>query len=105
MKRYEDLQEDAAPILTILTDPAVIAALKQDKLINLSLLESQHEFKPVVMLPTLYEFALFKFSVGDYAGAKDLLYHFRILVTYICLNFVLFFTYYFHIYTSLLTMI
>lgn len=42
------------------------------------------QFKPE-MLSKLYELAQFQYACGDYAGAADMLYHYRILVGYLSL--------------------
>ncbi|KAJ3087163.1 eukaryotic translation initiation factor 3 subunit E, partial [Phlyctochytrium bullatum] len=78
LQKYARLQEEASGIMAIITDPNVIQQLKQDKLANVQFLEEKFNFKPE-MLRTLYEFSRVEYSVGDYSGAADMLYHFRIL--------------------------
>lgn len=34
------------------------------------------------MINILYEFGQFQYSTGDYGGAADMLYHYRVLVKY-----------------------
>lgn len=80
LRKYEELQESSTTIMSIIQDPQVIAQLKQDKMANVALLEANYAFKPE-MLEVLYEFARFQYQVGNYSGAADYLYHYRILST------------------------
>ncbi|KAJ3205168.1 Eukaryotic translation initiation factor 3 subunit E [Dinochytrium kinnereticum] len=80
LQKYEELQEESSSIMAIITDPNVIQQLKQDKLANVQFLEEKFNYRPE-MLQTLYEFSRVRYSVGDYSGAADMLYHFRILST------------------------
>jgi len=41
------------------------------------------------MLQTLYDHAKFQYNCGNYSGAAEMLYHFRILVS--CLHYSLFY--------------
>ncbi len=67
--------------MNIIQDPEVIQKLKQDKLANIALLQEKGDFKPE-MLSDLYEFARVQYGVGNYSGSAEMLYHFRILVSY-----------------------
>ncbi|KAJ3196181.1 Eukaryotic translation initiation factor 3 subunit E [Irineochytrium annulatum] len=80
LRKYEELQENSSAIMAIITDPAVIQQLKQDKLANVQFLEEKYNYRPE-MLSTLYEFARVQYSVGNYSGSAEMLYHFRILST------------------------
>ncbi|KAJ1560593.1 Eukaryotic translation initiation factor 3 subunit E [Cladochytrium tenue] len=77
---YEDLQEKSADIMNIIQDPTVIQQLKQDKLANVKFLEDNYSFRPE-MLTALYDYARVQYQVGNYSGAAEMLYHFRILST------------------------
>ncbi|KAI8927345.1 eIF3 subunit 6 N terminal domain-containing protein [Entophlyctis helioformis] len=76
--RLTGLQDEVAPVLEIIQDPALVQQLKQDKIANLQYLREKHNFKPE-MLDTLFKFAHLQYDVGNYAGASESLYHFRIL--------------------------
>ncbi|KAI8851172.1 eIF3 subunit 6 N terminal domain-containing protein [Chytridium lagenaria] len=85
LQEYEQLQENSSSIMSIITDPNVIQQLKQDKLANVQFLEEKFGYKNE-MLQTLYDFSRVRYSVGDYSGSADMLYHFRILSTDFDLN-------------------
>ncbi|KAI9357048.1 eukaryotic translation initiation factor 3, subunit 6 [Zopfochytrium polystomum] len=80
LETYEELQEKSADIMAIIQDPAVIQQLKQDKMANIQFLEENFNFKPE-MLSALYDFARVQYQIGNYSGAAEMLYHFRILST------------------------
>nr|KAJ3418140.1 Eukaryotic translation initiation factor 3 subunit E [Polyrhizophydium stewartii] len=78
--KLTDMQKQVAPILEIIQDPTVVQQLKQDKVANMMFLSDKHKFKPE-MLDVLYKFALMQYDVGNYTGASETLYHFRVLST------------------------
>lgn len=80
LARLEELGEESAEIMSIIQDPDVVKQLKQDKLQNIQFLKENHNFKPE-MLQNLYNFAKFQYNCGNYSGAAEMLYHFRILST------------------------
>lgn len=80
LARLEELRNESSEIMTIIQDPDVIKQLKQDKLQNIQFLKENFNFKPE-MLETLYNFAKFQYNCGNYSGAAEMLYHFRILST------------------------
>ncbi|TPX40567.1 hypothetical protein SeMB42_g05941 [Synchytrium endobioticum] len=74
------INEESAEIMEIIEDPTVLQQLKQDKLANVQFLKENHNFRPE-MLSVLYRNALSQYAVGNYSGAAEMLYHFRILST------------------------
>ncbi|CAG8500416.1 10959_t:CDS:2 [Diversispora eburnea] len=69
LQGLETLQTEAQKVMDIITNPEVIAALRQDKLQNLHFLKEK------------YGFGQFQYNCGIYGGASDMLYHFRVLST------------------------
>jgi len=80
LARLEELRDESSEIMNIIQDPNVIQQLKQDKLQNIQFLKANYNFKPE-MLQNLYDFAKFQYNCGNYSGAAEMLYHFRILST------------------------
>ncbi|EEB07289.2 eIF3e subunit Int6 [Schizosaccharomyces japonicus yFS275] len=76
LEELSELEEEAQKILTVLEDPELIAALRQDKGQNLQYLQEHYNITPE-MISVLYKFAQFQYNCGNYGGASDLLYHFR----------------------------
>eukprot|EP00842_Homolaphlyctis_polyrhiza_P000049 jgi/Hompol1/1044/HPOL_004600-RA len=76
----DSLSKQVAPMLEIIEDPSIGAQLKQDKVANLAFLKEKFNFKPE-MLDTLYKFSKLQYDVGNYVGASETLYHFRVLST------------------------
>lgn len=60
--------------------PEVAQALRQDKNQNLAYLRDNYKVTPE-QIEALYNFGQFQYSYGNYSGAADYLYHFRILST------------------------
>ncbi|SCV70739.1 BQ2448_3501 [Microbotryum intermedium] len=75
-----DLQSKAQSVMETISNPEVVAALRQDKQHNLHYLKESHGVD-LEQIATLYKFGQFQYSVGNYAGASDYLYHFRVLST------------------------
>ncbi|KAI1303225.1 eukaryotic translation initiation factor 3 subunit E [Mortierella claussenii] len=87
VKRREDIleqlqnsQSEAQKVLDVIENPDVIAALRQDKLQNLQFLKDNYAMTPE-MIQTLYTLGQFQYSCGNYGGAADMLYHYRVLST------------------------
>lgn len=79
IERRQLLEEQTAKLTGLLDDPEVTSNLRSDKVANLNYLKETHEVtnEEVSML---YDFGQFLYSVGDYAGASDTLFQFRLLV-------------------------
>ncbi|KAI8096155.1 eIF3 subunit 6 N terminal domain-containing protein [Halteromyces radiatus] len=80
LAKLEEMQAKVQKVMSILEKPEVVAALRQDKAQNLEYLKQNYNITED-MINILYEFGQFQYSCGDYGGAADMLYHFRILST------------------------
>ncbi|KAI8977908.1 eIF3 subunit 6 N terminal domain-containing protein [Pilobolus umbonatus] len=78
--QMEELRSKAQDVMDVLEKPEVIAALRQDKAQNLSYLKEKYGFNED-SINILYEFGQFQYNCGDYGGAADYLYHYRVLST------------------------
>lgn len=79
MSKTATYQESCATLLDLLADANVTNNLRADKVANLNYLRENHGVTPE-MVTALYDFGQFQYTYGDYAGAGELLYQFRILV-------------------------
>ncbi|KXN82040.1 Eukaryotic translation initiation factor 3 subunit E [Leucoagaricus sp. SymC.cos] len=77
---HERLQQEAQAVLNVIENPEVAQALRQDKNQNLQLLREKYQVTPE-QITALYNFGQFQYSYGNYSGAADYLYHFRVLST------------------------
>ncbi|CAG8576297.1 6837_t:CDS:2 [Paraglomus brasilianum] len=80
LQTLQEFQSEAQKVLDIIENPEVLANLRQDKLQNLHYLEKNFGLTEE-MANTLYQLAQFQYNCGNYGGASDMLYHFRILST------------------------
>ncbi len=85
LSKLKELERDSQTVLSVLENPDVISALRQDKSQNLNYLRENHGVTSA-MVNTLYEYGQFQYNCGNYGGAADLLYHFRILSTEVDMN-------------------
>lgn len=81
LQRRRQFDKDTEKIAGLLDDEAVVSNLRSDKVANLNYLKENHGVT-VEMVNQLYEFGQFCYSCGDYAHAGELLYRFRVLVSY-----------------------
>ncbi|KIY66765.1 eukaryotic translation initiation factor 3, subunit 6 [Cylindrobasidium torrendii FP15055 ss-10] len=77
---HERLQNEAQAVLDVIENPEVAQSLRQDKNQNLQYLK-EHYNVTHEQINALYTFGKFQFSYGNYSGAADYLYHFRVLST------------------------
>jgi translation initiation factor 3 subunit E len=94
----ERLQQEAQAVLDVIENPEVAQALRQDKIQNLQYLKDHYNVGCAVhhcfgLLPNvlfqltleqitaLYHFGRFQYTYGNYIGASEYLYHFRVLST------------------------
>ena len=99
----EQLQQEAQAVLDVIENPDVAQALRQDKNQNLTYLRdnygvsdhgprpSLHSYESFLQvtlehITALYNFGKFQYTYGNYSGAADYLYHFRVLSTDTDLN-------------------
>ncbi|KAG5463676.1 MAG: eIF3 subunit 6 N terminal domain-containing protein, partial [Olpidium bornovanus] len=78
------LEQDAQKIIAVIENPEVIAALKQDKQHNRQFLEKEYGVRfPFTseMAQDLFKYGRFQYSCGNYGGAGEILYHYRVLVS------------------------
>ncbi|KAG0746440.1 hypothetical protein G6F57_000510 [Rhizopus arrhizus] len=80
LSQMEELRTKAQKVMQVLEKPEVIAALCQDKAENLQYLRDNYQFTDD-SINILYEFGQFQYNCGDYGGAADYLYHYRVLST------------------------
>ncbi|KDR83300.1 hypothetical protein GALMADRAFT_58133 [Galerina marginata CBS 339.88] len=76
----ERLQLEAQAVLDVIENPDVAQALRQDKNQNLQYLKDNYNLT-LEQITALYNFGQFQYSYGNYSGAADYLYHFRVLST------------------------
>ncbi|KZT24640.1 eukaryotic translation initiation factor 3, subunit 6 [Neolentinus lepideus HHB14362 ss-1] len=76
----EQLQQEAQAVLDVIENPDVAQALRQDKMQNLQYLK-EHYNLTLEQIRALYNFGQFQYTYGNYSGAADYLYHFRVLST------------------------
>ncbi|TFK19212.1 eukaryotic translation initiation factor 3 subunit 6 [Coprinopsis marcescibilis] len=76
----ERLQQEAQAVLDVIENPDVAQALRQDKNQNLQYLKDNYNLT-LEQITALYNFGKFQYSYGNYSGAADYLYHFRVLST------------------------
>lgn len=93
----ERLQQEAQAVLDVIENPDVAQALRQDKNQNLQYLKDNYNVCDLAyrhpakstdrsqltldQITALYNFGQFQYSYGNYSGAADYLYHFRVLST------------------------
>ncbi|CCM05430.1 uncharacterized protein FIBRA_07647 [Fibroporia radiculosa] len=76
----ERLQQEAQAVLNVIENPEVAQSLRQDKNQNLQYLR-EHYNVTLEQINALYNFGQFQYTYGNYSGAADYLYHFRVLST------------------------
>ncbi|KAF8466542.1 eukaryotic translation initiation factor 3 subunit 6 [Russula ochroleuca] len=81
----EQLQQEAQAVLDVIENPDVAQALRQDKNQNLTYLKDNYGLT-LEQITALYNFGKFQYTYGNYSGAADYLYHFRVLSTDTDLN-------------------
>ncbi|RYO97216.1 hypothetical protein DL764_007357 [Monosporascus ibericus] len=80
LARIEQFEKNTSKLTDLLGREDVVGNLRSDKVANLEFLKKEHDVT-IDMVNALYDFGNFKYSCGDYAGAADLLYQFRVLST------------------------
>ena len=80
LAKLQQYEKDTEHLTNLLSDEAVTSQLRSDKVANLKYLEEQHQVTPQ-MIDDLYAFGRFKYEMGNYTDAADLLYRFRVLST------------------------
>jgi translation initiation factor 3 subunit E len=76
----ERLQQEAQAVLDVIENPDVAQSLRQDKMQNLQYLKENYGLT-LDQITALYNFGQFSYTCGNYSGAADYLYHFRVLST------------------------
>ncbi|KAI0247466.1 eukaryotic translation initiation factor 3, subunit 6 [Lactifluus subvellereus] len=76
----EQLQQEAQAVLDVIENPDFAQALRQDKNQNLAYLRDNYSLT-LEQITALYNFGKFQYTYGNYSGAADYLYHFRVLST------------------------
>ncbi|ODN90153.1 eukaryotic translation initiation factor 3 subunit E [Cryptococcus wingfieldii CBS 7118] len=78
--KYNELQEKAQPVTSVIENPEAVAKLRSggDKERNLELLRTEYKIDND-QINALYHFGQYKYSLGEYGAAADLLYQFLIL--------------------------
>eukprot|EP00270_Netrium_digitus_P021589 TRINITY_DN930_c0_g1_i1.p1 TRINITY_DN930_c0_g1~~TRINITY_DN930_c0_g1_i1.p1 ORF type:complete len:458 (-),score=150.82 TRINITY_DN930_c0_g1_i1:108-1430(-) len=78
--RLKSLEEGAASLITFLQNPQLVQELRQDKQFNLHMLQDKYNIG-TEQIEALYQYAKFQFECGNYSGAADFLYQYRLLAT------------------------
>ncbi|KAK3938985.1 eukaryotic translation initiation factor 3 subunit E [Diplogelasinospora grovesii] len=78
--QMEKFEEETAKISELLERDDVVNNLRSDKVANLEFLKKDHGVT-IEMVNALYDFGNLQYSCGNYGGASDLLYRFRVLST------------------------
>jgi len=74
------LNDEVAPILGLVNDPARVEDLRREKLFNQAYLQQQLNITPQ-HVQVLQRYAKFVYDCGDYGNAGNFLVHFRMLTT------------------------
>lgn len=74
------LEQSSQSIMQVLENPEVASALRQDKSQNQAFLKDTHGIS-VEQINVLYRLGQFEYNRGNYTGASEHLYHFRVLST------------------------
>ncbi|ORY84507.1 eIF3 subunit 6 N terminal domain-domain-containing protein [Protomyces lactucae-debilis] len=74
------LESESKKVLEVLENPEVATALRQDKAQNMTFLRDNHDIS-IEQINVLYKLGQFDYNRGNYVGAVDHLYHFRVLST------------------------
>ncbi|CAI5469533.1 unnamed protein product [Closterium sp. Yama58-4] len=78
VSRLKSLEEAAAPLVAFLQNPATVQELRSDKAYNLLMLQEKYQIG-AEGVEALYWYAKFQFECGNYSGAADFLYQYRLL--------------------------
>lgn len=81
LKKRDVLEQATLRISELLDDEAVVNNLRSDKVANLNYLKENHQVTDE-MVTSLYNYGQFQYSCGVYQDAADLLYRFRVLVSF-----------------------
>ncbi|KAH6867228.1 eukaryotic translation initiation factor 3 subunit 6 [Coprinopsis sp. MPI-PUGE-AT-0042] len=80
VSKAERLQQEAQAVQDVIENPDVAQSLRQDKNQNLAYLKDNYGVT-LEHITALYNFGKFLYASGNYSGAADYLYHFRVLST------------------------
>ncbi|KAG0145368.1 hypothetical protein CROQUDRAFT_63998 [Cronartium quercuum f. sp. fusiforme G11] len=80
MLKLDELKASVEKVMDVISAPEVVAALRQDKAQNLSYLEREHNVT-LSQLAVLYQYGHYQYTIGNYGGSSDYLYHYRVLST------------------------
>lgn len=81
LEKRQRLEEETSRLTNLLDDESVSSSLRSDKVANLNWLRENYSVMPED-ISRLYEYGQFLYSLGDYGGASDVLFQFRILVSF-----------------------
>lgn len=74
------LEKESEKVLSVIEDPNVAQALKQDKAHNLEWLQQNYKLT-LDQIDALFRYGYFQFSCGNYKEASSYLYHYCVLAT------------------------
>lgn len=77
-RELAELETDSQKVLEVLEKPDLASSLRQDKSQNLVFLRDSYGID-IEHINVLYKLGQFEYNRGNYAGAIDHLYHFRVL--------------------------
>lgn len=80
VEKNSTLEKEAEKVLSVIEDPNVAQALKQDKAHNLEWLQQNYKLT-LEQIDALFRYGYFHFSCGKYSEASSYLYHYCVLAT------------------------
>uniref|UniRef100_A0A673L6E1 Eukaryotic translation initiation factor 3 subunit E-A-like n=1 Tax=Sinocyclocheilus rhinocerous TaxID=307959 RepID=A0A673L6E1_9TELE len=83
--QLKQLQSETEPIVKVFEDPETMRQMQstRDGRMLFDYLADKHGFRQEY-LDTLYRYAKFQYECGNYSGAAEYLYFFRVLMTELC---------------------
>lgn len=83
MQKREQLEAQTQKLLDVMDNPEITNNLRADKVANLNFLKESHGVT-IEEVNALYDHGQFLYSIGDYAGAAEMLFQYRLLVCHAC---------------------
>ncbi|KAK9461928.1 eIF3 subunit 6 N terminal domain-containing protein [Lipomyces oligophaga] len=78
LQKLEAFKTESEKIREIMRIPEVVAAMRNDRALNLAFVKENHEVTPE-MVQVLYDYGQFQYNCGEFTEAAELLFHFRTL--------------------------
>lgn len=81
MQKREQLETQTQKLSEMMDNPDITGNLRADKVANLNYLKEQHGVS-IEEVNALYDYGQFLYSIGDYTVAAEMLFQYRLLVSY-----------------------